>query len=122
MWDQRTNKGREMRITVCTFTVLSFAIIGLSSFSYAQSSPDSLSADERFDLNIAFEQITETDFRRSTSVSLNAENLRVHTGAVVEASRITVTLRGVTGQVRFKASLEPIRQSLERRRAKMTTN
>lgn len=73
---------------------------------------------EEIDLNIVFEQITEADFRRSTSVSSNTSDLHVAAGATVEATKITLTLRNVVVKGRFAGSLEALERTLERRRPK----
>ncbi|MDQ4122536.1 MAG: hypothetical protein M3209_13950 [Acidobacteriota bacterium] len=67
-----------------------------------------------FELNIVQDRITETDFERSTAAELTGENLSIKVGAGVRAERIDVILRGITGNVRFRASLEQIKARLDR--------
>lgn len=64
--------------------------------------------NEQFDLNITREQIIETDFERSKSLSKQNGKIRVEAGAAISASRIDVILRGVTGNVRFKARFDAL--------------
>ncbi len=71
-------------------------------------------ADETFDLNITLERINEVDFERSTNVAIQTGEVRVQAGAVVTAERIVATLTGVTGSVRFRASLEPVMTTIRR--------
>ena len=77
--------------------------------------------DEDFELNITERRITETDFVRSTRAELSAENIRLQVGVGAEARRIDVILRGVTGRVRFRASLEQIRQRIARLRSELNS-
>jgi hypothetical protein len=65
--------------------------------------------DETFDLNIPERHITENDFAASTAVEIGDQNkndLRLQVGVALEAKRIDVTLRNVTGTVRFRGSLQ----------------
>lgn len=81
--------------------------------------PDSanqITADKNFELNIPEDRIVESDFKRSTNVELTSANrggLRVEVGVGVRAESIVVTLRGIFGHVRFRASLESLRQKIE---------
>lgn len=73
-------------------------------------------ADENFELNIAQKRIKETDFARSTSIELASENrgsLLVQIGVGVRAERIDVLLRGITGRVTFRGSLDALRRRIE---------
>lgn len=72
-------------------------------------------ADERFELNIAERRIVERDYHASTAVEIGhaderGVNLRV--GVAVTAQNITVQLRNVRGEVRFRATLDPILQRI----------
>ena len=78
--------------------------IGAAISASGQTRPNPVPTEE-FDLNIANERITEENFFRSTALDLDAGNVTVHVGAAVSASRVDLTLRGVTGHVRFRASL-----------------
>ena len=76
-----------------------------------------ITADENFELNIAQERITETNFVRSTNVEFTDNsrgNLRVDVGVRVSAGQIDVLLRGIFGRIRFRGSLAPIKQRLDK--------
>ena len=70
-------------------------------------------ANEDYELKIGESRKTETDYVRSTAVAVNQSNVSVGVGAEVRARQIDVLLRGVTGRVRFRASLESLRRRLE---------
>lgn len=72
---------------------------------------------EEFDLNIVERRITERDFERSLDADIDANDFRLRVGAGVEARQIDLVLRGVTGRVRFRASLESIRERIARLRS-----
>jgi hypothetical protein len=78
-----------------------------------QTVPANTTADEDFELNINDSRTTETNYKRSTSVEINAANVSVGVGASIQAQKIDLFLRGVTGRVRFRASLEAIRRRIE---------
>ncbi|HKP46749.1 MAG TPA: hypothetical protein VJT50_09125 [Pyrinomonadaceae bacterium] len=68
-------------------------------------------ADETFELNIAERHIQEKDFQASTALEIatgHQKDIRVQVGVSVRASSIDVTLRNVTGKVRFRGSLQTI--------------
>ena len=75
-------------------------------------------ADESFDLNIAQRRIAESNFKASTAVEIGEEGrgLRLRVGTSLTASQINVMLRGGTGRVRFRATLEPVLRRLRGRR------
>ena len=75
--------------------------------------------DEEFDLDIGEKRITEEDFMASLAVEVRAggeRGLDVRAGAVVTARRIELLLRGVTGRVRFFATLAPVIDVIEAHR------
>lgn len=84
----------------------------------AQTAPagDQPTQNEDFELNITERRITETPFRRSTQAELNEQDVRLQVGVGASAGRIDVVLRGVTGRVRFHASLESLRRRLSQLR------
>lgn len=104
------------------FAWLIFAHVGLV---FAQESPKSneskTKADENFTLNIMQERTSETNFERSKSVQIGGNNqktdLLIRVGAAVSAQKIDLTLRGITGSGRFRASLEIIERLIKRRDA-----
>ena len=78
-------------------------VLGSALCANAQTSISNPPVEE-FDLNIVNERITEENFFRSTALDAAGNDVRVLVGAAVSAARIGVTLRGVTGHVRFRAS------------------
>lgn len=89
----------------------------------ASSAPQSearTSADETFELNIAERHIIERGFNASTSVEAGEESargLRLRVGVGVGADSIDVLLQGVRGRVRFRATLAPLLDRINARRA-----
>ncbi len=84
-----------------------------------------ITANENFELNIVQDRITEAKFERSTSVELKNESygsLRVEAGAGVRGEQVNVFLRGITGRVTFRASLEPLQKRIERLKTALTGN
>lgn len=83
------------------------------------AAPAAESINETFELNIASERITETNFSRSTAVELTGQtpaNVRLEVGVGVRADRIDVLLRGVFGRVTFRGSLDTLRRRIEQNR------
>jgi hypothetical protein len=78
--------------------------------------------NEDLELNIIERRIQETDFSRSMRADLQADDLRLLVGVGADAGRIDVTIRGVTGRVRFHASLERIRQRIAQLRSNLIIN
>jgi hypothetical protein len=78
-----------------------------------QTVPATDAADEDFELNISESRSTESNYKRSTNVEINEANVSVGVGATVQAQKIDLLLRGITGRVRFRASLEAIRRRIE---------
>lgn len=117
------NKIYKSKLTVlslmfCGLYILSGNIYGQTANPAPSPSnnQNQVTADENFELNITQKRITETDFARSTDVKLsNAESggLRVEVGVGVRAESIDVIMRGIYGRVRFRASLESLRQKIE---------
>lgn len=100
----------------CSFLVA--AMIIFAGSAAGQTEPvDPLSVDENFELNIGESREVEQFYERSTSVYIDTANLSVRVGAEVRAQRIDILLRGVTGRVRFRASLESLQHLIERARA-----
>jgi 1-deoxy-D-xylulose 5-phosphate reductoisomerase len=97
------------------FLVLLFPI--LTAAAQAQVRNET-AAEENFTLNISQETIRETDFERSTKVETadREGNVSVRVGAAVNAKNAVITLRGITGNVTFRASLEIIERLLEDRK------
>lgn len=76
-----------------------------------------ITINESFELGITEKTIVEKDFERSTMVEVSEPDngISVGVGVSVRAKNLTMTLRGITGNVGFRASLESIRLRLERR-------
>lgn len=92
--------------------------VGLGTAHGQAPSPD---VNEDFELNIVERRITEADFQRSLSADLSADRLRLQVGVSASARQIDVTLRGVTGRVSFRASLERIRERIGRIRSTLNS-
>lgn len=99
------------------FFTLFFLLLVISANAQEEKTPakttGQVTADESFTLNISESRINETNYERSTDVRIGANNqtgVEVQVGATVRARNITINLRGVTGNVRFRASLEKIRR------------
>lgn len=99
--------------TTRRFGLFALFFLALAAVANAQ---DKTTADENFTLNIKDERITETNFERSTAVEVgdNTNGVSVRVGVSVGAENITLTLRGITGNVRFRASLEKITRLIQR--------
>jgi hypothetical protein len=65
---------------------------------------------ESFPLDITERRIVESDYKASTEVELSnkQESFSLRAGVAVRAKNINVLLRNVKGQVRFRATLEPV--------------
>jgi hypothetical protein len=92
---------------------LTFAADARAQNPSATPTENKVTADENFDLNITESRTTETNYERSTSIEINNASVSVGVGAAVRAQRIDILLRGVTGTVRFRASLERLRRRVE---------
>jgi hypothetical protein len=78
------------------------------------------SADETFELNITERHITQRGFEASTSVEAGEESargLRLRIGVGVGADSIDVRLHGIRGLVHFRATLAPLLELINSRRA-----
>jgi len=117
-------KNQKSQHSVSILFCIAILIIMFASSSFAQTKNDTnaspqsnqTTADENFQLNIIEKRITETNFERSTEVRLVNDNrggLLLQVGVGVQAQKIDVLLRGIFGNVRFRASLEAIKQRIE---------
>lgn len=96
--------------------ILNLTALGQTPSETTSPPGNQTTADENFQLNIGSERITETNFARSTDVRLSDNSrgsLRVEVGVGVRGERIDVLLRGIFGSVRFRASLEAIKNRIE---------
>ena len=92
---------------IAFFTMLVFAANAFGQ----QKTEDQTTADENFKVNITDKKIVETDYESKVELNVNSENqpnVSVNVGAAVRAEQITVTLKNVFGDVRFRGSLEKI--------------
>jgi hypothetical protein len=99
-----------------SFLTLTFSASGQQENTAArQNAPPT--SDESFSLNISESRTSETNYERSTQIEFggvqNGPAVEVHVGATVRAQNIVITLRGITGDVRFRASLEKIRRLIQ---------
>ena len=72
---------------------------------------DLATLNEDFQLNIQNKRIVETAYDSSLEVSLISDSrppVALRVGASVKTGKITLTLRNVFGDVRFRASLESV--------------
>lgn len=109
-------KTRKIKLMISVFAFS--AAFALTAFGQTQTE-----RTENFELNIVRERIRETNFERSTAAELKDEtrgNLSVKIGVGASAGRIDALLQGIFGNVRFRASLAPIRAALERRKSGQT--
>jgi hypothetical protein len=76
-------------------------------------------ADETFELDISERRFTKTDFEASTSVDTEGDSrgVNVRIGVSLNAGSISVFLRNVHGNVRFRGTLDRILEVIGRRAA-----
>jgi hypothetical protein len=98
--------------TVQNFGFLVLFLLSCAVLTASAQDKNQTSADEDFTLNITEERAVETNYERSKAVAIgDAEtSLSVRVGMSVSAQTINITLRGVTGNGRFRASLEKIQK------------
>ncbi|MDQ3636316.1 MAG: hypothetical protein M3405_17705 [Acidobacteriota bacterium] len=97
-------------IIIIIFCIALFAI-GVS----AQDAENQTVKKEDFKLNIVSKKITEENYKASVKVSAESASkppVSVNVGVGVQAKNITVTLTQITGDVKFRGSLEKILQKL----------
>lgn len=107
---------------LCVMRVFFTIVFGLLFSCLAAGQTNSAartSADENFQFNISESRVTESNYERSTSVELSSADRQkaavfVRVGATASAEKIEIVLRGVTGNVRFRASLDALRQRIAR--------
>ena len=80
--------------------------------AFSQQKPeDQTTADENFKVSITEKKVIETDYESKVELNVNSEkrpNVSVNVGAAVRAEQITLTMRNIFGDVRFRGSLEKI--------------
>ena len=100
-----------MTIKKVTYIALFTLLVFSANVFGQQPAQDQTTADENFKVNITDKKIVETDYESKVELNVNSEkqpNVSVNVGAAVRAERITVTLKNVFGDVRFRGSLEKI--------------
>ena len=101
-----------MLIKKSSFIVfLSLLIFTANAFGQQQTTENQTTADENFKVNITDKKIVETDYESKVELNANSENrpaVSVNVGAAVRAGQITLTLKNIFGDVRFRGSLEKI--------------
>lgn len=113
-------KTHFFRLIPAVFLFVFFAVCASSAAAQTVAAPTQTQviADENYQLNISESRTSEENYERSTRVFVGAESnqapVTVAVGAGVRAERITISLRGVTGNVRFRASLAPLQQRIEK--------
>ncbi|GAC1307174.1 MAG: hypothetical protein NVS2B3_09200 [Vulcanimicrobiaceae bacterium] len=75
--------------------------------------PTAIRADERFTLDIASRTIVRETFAASVEVGVDRP-IVLHVGVALRADDMHVDLRGITGDVRFRADLSPITSVIDR--------
>lgn len=102
------------------FFLNAFCIFIFSSGAFGQDDKnDQTTADENFKLNITQKQVTETNYQANTQVAVKSETqppVNLEIGAKVGAEKITMTLKNIFGDVRFRGSLEKIVNQINLRR------
>lgn len=100
-----------MYIKTKSFIFLLTLLIFVSNASGQQAVQDKTTADENFRVNISDKKVVETDYESKVELSAASESnpaVSVSIGAAVRAEKITLTLRNIFGDVRFRGSLEKI--------------
>ncbi len=100
-----------MPIKKITFIAF-FSLLIFAANTFGQQKPeDQTTADENFKVSITNKKVVETDYESKVELNVNSANLpavSVNVGAAVRAEQITVTLKNIFGDVRFRGSLEKI--------------
>ncbi|HEX8369943.1 MAG TPA: hypothetical protein VF604_15460 [Pyrinomonadaceae bacterium] len=97
---------------VCALVAASLIFSAAARGQSQTPTPTTETTDEDFELNIDDSRTTESNYKRSTGVEISEANVSIGVGATVSAQKIDLLLRGVTGRVRFRASLETIRRRI----------
>ena len=110
-----------MRRLLCSLLLAVFICLAMAEKASAQQGSGARLAqtDETVDLNIPERRITEPNYRAATAVEIGPEQTRgvwLRVGVGVFATNIDVTLRNVSGRVRFRGTLEPVLRRMNLRR------
>jgi hypothetical protein len=85
-------------------------IFTANSFSQ-QNTENQTTAEEDFKVNITEKKVAETKYESKVEVAVKSETnptVTVNVGATVKAEQITLTMKNIFGDVRFRGSLEKI--------------
>lgn len=88
-----------------------FCLLVFASNIFGQEKENQTAANEDFKVNITNKRVTETNYESKVEVALNSQTrpaVTVNVGAAVRAEQITLTLKNIFGDVRFRGSLEKI--------------
>lgn len=111
--------GRSFLLRTIFFSVLLFVGVAPGATRAQQAPDDQTTADETFQLNIQQKRIAENNFRAGRVVSIASATkppVALRIGAEIQAESIVVTLKSVFGDVRFRGSLEKIRDQINQHR------
>lgn len=81
-----------------------------------QTTDNQITNSEDFTLNISEKKISEEDYRANVKVSAQTPTrpvISLNIGVGVQAKKISVTLKNVTGDVKFRGSLEKLLEKLK---------
>ncbi len=99
--------------------VIAFSFIA-SIAAFAQiKTGNQTTADENFKLNITNKKVTEQSYESKVEVAVESETnpkVVLNIGAGVKAETITLRLTNITGDIRFRGSLEKILEKIKLRR------
>jgi hypothetical protein len=98
-----------------------FCLLFFAAHSFGQQNTENqITAKEDFKLNITDKKVTEIDYESKVEVAVKTETkppVSVNVGAAVRAGQITLTLKNIFGDVRFRGSLEKILNQINSPRA-----
>ena len=96
------------------FVIVAVPLFAASVFGQ-QTRENQTTADENFKVSITDKKVVETNYESKVELKLNSETrpaVSVNIGAAVRAEQITLTLKNIFGDVRFRGSLEKISNRL----------
>ncbi|MBV9216251.1 MAG: hypothetical protein JO053_08750 [Acidobacteria bacterium] len=64
--------------------------------------------EDNFRINVVEKRIVETNFSSEKAATVNTDKVRLQAGAGVNAGSIVLTIRGATGNGRFRARLNSL--------------
>lgn len=91
-------------------------LFSADAFGQQTTTENQTTADENFKVNITDKKISEPNYESKVELNLDSEtrsNVSVNVGAAVRAGQITVTLKNIFGDVRFRGSLEKITNQIK---------